>query len=99
MTLISDKTTLTREEILSTNKWYLSTYINNEEVYFWEAINNETRGYGIEFKFCKDDGFSTITEINMYTQAGYEDNKLFEGYIKNLEELNQIVNLCRLQEL
>ena len=27
------------------------------------------------------------------------DNKLFEGYIKNIEELKQIVHLCRLYEI
>lgn len=38
----------------------------------------------------KNDGFAIITE------QGRDDNKLFEGYIKNTEELRQIVHLCRL---
>ena len=41
----------------------------------------------------KNDGFTTIIE------QGKDDNKLFEGYIKNIEELKQIVHLCRLHEI
>lgn len=90
---IDSKTFLTKEEILLTGDWYLSDYTEGMEGYFWAHNSIEDDGYTIYMRRYNNDGMTTITEM------GREDNKLFEGYIKNLEELGYIVHLCRLYEI
>lgn len=89
----SSKNHLTKDEIISTGDWYEADYINLMEGYFWKHKNIEEDGYVFYMKRYKNDGFTTIIE------QGKDDNKLFEGYIKNIEELKQIVHLCRLHEI
>ena len=90
---ISSKTHLTKEEILSTGDWYEADYINLMEGYFWNHTSIEECGYVFYMRRYKNDGFTTIIE------EGKRDNKLFEGYIKNIDELRQVVHLCRLCEI
>ena len=91
--VISSKNHLTKDEIISTGDWYEADYINLMEGYFWKHKNIEEDGYVFYMRRYKNDGFTTIVE------EGKDDNKLFEGYIKNIEELKQIVHLCRLHEI
>jgi hypothetical protein len=90
---ISSKNILTKDEILSTGDWYESDYMNYIEGYFWKHKSIAVDGYVFYMKRYNDDGFTTIIE------DGRKENKLFEGYIKNIEELKQIVHLCRLHEI
>ena len=91
--VISSKNHLTKDEIISTGDWYEADYINLMEGYFWKHKNIEEDVYVFYMRRYKNDGFTTIIE------QGKDDNKLFEGYIKNIEELKQIVHLCRLHEI
>ncbi len=90
---IDSKTTLTKEEILSTGDWLEADYVNNMEGYYWKHRSIKEDDYSFYMRRYKGDGFTTINE------EGKSPNKLFEGYIKNSEELKQIVNLCRLREI
>lgn len=85
---------LTKEEILSTDDWYLSDYINLMEGYFWKHKNIKEDGYNFYMRRNKNDGYTTIVE-----NGRDDDNKLFEGYIKNNKDLKQITLLCRLHEI
>ena len=90
---MSSKNHLTKDEILSTGDWYEADYINKMEGYFWKHKSIEEDGYTFYMRRYIDEGFTTIVE------QGRDENKLFEGYIKNIEELKQLVNLCRLHEI
>lgn len=90
---IDCKTSLTKQEILSTGDWYQCDYSGSMEGYFWAHKNIEDDEYTIYMRRYNNDGMTVITEI------GKEDNKLFEGYIKNLNELGYIVHFCRLYEI
>ena len=89
----SSKNHLSKDEILSTGDWHEADYINLMEGYFWKPKNIEEDGYVFYMRRYKNDGFTTIEE------HGKKRNKLFEGYIKNIEELKQVVHLCRLHEI
>ena len=80
-----DKRILSKTEILSTGNWSEGKHIDSMERYYWNS--EYTRFYMRIF----DDGFATILE-----KRKDENNKLFEGYITNIEELNQVVHLLRL---
>lgn len=84
---------LTKENIIDTNNWYLSNYSGIVEGYFWKHKNLENNNYTFYMKRHITDGFTIIIE------EGTNENKLFEGYITNIEELNQIVKLCKLHEI
>lgn len=85
---------LTKDEILSTGDWYETDHINLVEGYFWKHRNIEVNGYVFYMKRFINDGYTTIVI------EGREDvNTLFEGYITNIDELKQIVHLCRLHEI
>lgn len=84
---------LTKDQIISTGDWYEADYINLMEGFFWKHKNILENGYTFYMRRYKDDGFTTITE------QGKDDNKLFEGYITNIEELKQIIHLCGLHEI
>ena len=90
---INSKNILIKHDILLTNNWIEADYINDMEGYFWYHKNICEDGFTFYMRRYKNDGFTTITE------QGRDDNKLFEGYIKNLEELKQIEYLCRLHEI
>lgn len=90
---ISSKNHLSKDEILSTGDWYEADHINLMEGYLWKHKSIEEDGYVFYMRRNKNDGLTTIAE------EGKEYNILFEGYIKNIDELNQIVHLCRLHEI
>jgi hypothetical protein len=86
------KTTLTKEEILSTNNWYLADYINSHEGYFWKHKSIEEDAYTFYMKRDINDGYTTIEEY-------YNDNTiLFNGYILSLEDLITVERLLQLHE-
>lgn len=86
------KTTLTKEEILSTNNWYLADYINSHEGYFWKHKSIEEDDYTFYMKRDINDGYTTIEEY-------YNDNTiLFNGYILSLEDLITVERLLQLHE-
>ena len=88
--VISSKNHLLKDEILSTGDWDEGDYANMMEGYLWKHKSIQKDGYVVYMRRYKNDGYTTIEE------QGKEENKLFEGYISNIEELNQIVHLCRL---
>jgi hypothetical protein len=91
---INSPSNLTKEEILSTNDWCKAGYINLIEEYFWKHKNKENDGYNIYMVRQKNDGFTKII-----LEDKEDDDKLFEGYIKNIFELNQVVHLLRLRDI
>lgn len=90
---IDDKCLLSKEEILSTGDWLEADYIGGMEGYFWKHKSIQYDDYTFYMRRYKNDGFTTIKE------EGKHDNKLFEGYIKTLDDLASIMNLCRLNEI
>ena len=90
---IDSKNNLTKDEILITNDWLEADYINAMEGYFWKHKNIKEDGYTFYMRRYKNDGLTTVIE------EGRDENKLFEGYIKNISELKQMVHLCRLKEI
>ena len=89
------KTFLTKDEILATGDWYEADYNSIMEGYFWKHKSLLNNQYTFYMRRHNDDGFTTITEEG----HNRDDIRLFDGYIKNLDELKQIVHLCRLHEL
>lgn len=90
---IDSPTTLTKEEILSTGNWYEADYINVMEGFFWTHKSIRDDGYTFYMRRYKNDGFTTIIE------EGRDDNKLFEGYIKSLDDLKDVERLLMLHEI
>lgn len=88
------KPTLTKEEILSTNNWYLADYINSREGYFWKHKNIEEDDYTFYMSRKIDTGFTEIIE-----NGKSDDSPLFEGYILSLEDLITIERLLKLHEI
>lgn len=88
----SSQNNLTKDEIISTGDWIEADYTGSMEGYFWAHTSIQKDGYVFYLRRNNYDGFTTILE-----KGKKNDNKLFEGYIKNIEELNQIVHLCRLR--
>lgn len=88
--VVSNKNHLSKDEILSTGDWDEGDYANMMEGYLWKHKSMGKDDYVIYMRRYKNDGYTTIEE------QGKEENKLFEGYINNIEELNQIIHLCRL---
>lgn len=84
---------LTKYQILSTNDWLEADYINSMEGYFWKHKNILNDNYTFYMRRYVDSGFTSIIE------EGKDENKLFEGYITNILELEQIIQLCRLREI
>lgn len=87
---------ITREEILTTKDWVLSTYMNGNEGYFWIHKNILEDCYTFEMKIDLGTGFTTITELS---KMGNLDLTLFNGYIKTKEDLEQVIRLCDLREI
>lgn len=85
------KNNLTRQDILSTGDWYLSTYSYSRESYFWTHKSIEEDGENYELIFNTTDWSATI-------MLAPDDNIVFDGYIQSLEELKQVTHLCRLHE-
>lgn len=90
---IRSKVELTKDEILSTQDWYLSDYINNMEGYYWKHKSILNDDYVFYMRRDKSDGYTVIKE------EGKDDDKLFQGYIKTIDDLLQITNLCGLREI
>ena len=90
---IDNKPNLTKNEILSTGDWLEADYIGGMEGYFWKHKTILNDDYTFYMRRYKNDGFTTIKE------EGKHDNKLFEGYIKTLDDLTSIINLCKLKEI
>ena len=90
---ISGENHLTKDEVISTGDWFEADGIGLTEGYFWKHKNIQEDGHVFYMRRNNKDGFTTIKE------EGTDNNKLFEGYIKNLEELKQAVHLCRLHEI
>jgi len=86
------KSMLTREEIISTNDWYLSNYTNSFAEYFWKHKTIVNDGYTFSLTRYDYDGHTKIME------TGKEDIILFNGYIESLDELNFLIKLCILRE-
>jgi hypothetical protein len=91
---ISSKNELSKDEILSSGDWIEADYLNLMEGYFWKHKNIKEDGYVFYMRIHANDGFTTIIEENEK-----DSNKLFEGYIKNIEDLKQVIHLCRLNEI
>lgn len=86
------KITLTKEMILSTGDWYEGDYINQMEGYFWKHKSILNDGYTFYMRRYLNDGLTIITE------EGREDNKLFEGYIKSMDNLKNIIDILHLEK-
>ena len=87
---------ITREEILATNDWYLSTYMNGNEAYFWRHRSIREDQYTFEMKIDLGNGYTQIYELDKFHDV---NDTLFKGYLKSIDELNIIVNLCDLREI
>jgi hypothetical protein len=92
--MISSRTILTKDDIIQTGDWYLSEFINSMEGYFWIHKNIKDDSYTFHMKRSKDDGHTIVIEI-----TSLDNNKLFEGYIKNLDDLKDMIHLTRLREI
>jgi len=84
---------ITKQDILLTEDWYEADYINLMEGYFWKHKSIQEDDYTFYMKRYKDNGFTVITE------EGKEENKLFEGYITSLDDLQTIIRLLKLKEI
>ena len=84
---------ITKQEIISTGDWYKADYINLMEGYFWVHKSIQKDNYTFYMRRYKNNGFTTIEE------EGREDNKLFEGYITSLDDLQIIVKILKLREI
>jgi hypothetical protein len=96
MDTINSKPTLTKKDILSINDWVLSDYMSETEEWFiWKYKCVQVNGFDIYMRRRIIDGFTIIEEYSPYN----DETKFFEGYIKNLSDLEQITRLCRLREI
>lgn len=84
---------LTKEQILNSGDWLEADYINDMEGYHWKHKSILNDNYTFYMRRFKSDGSTIIIE------EGRDDNKLFDGYIENIEDLNQVVRLLKLNEI
>lgn len=97
MIKINDKPILTKEEILQTGEWVPADYINAMEGYFWKDKTLLEDGYYFYMRRYINDGFTTVHEEGRNRDG--LPSKLFEGYIKTANDLEQMVHLLRLREI
>lgn len=85
------KNILSKEEILSTEDWYLSDHINLMEGYFYKKYSILNDGYTFYMRRYISDGHTMI-----YHENGNGQEVVFDGYIYSLEDLLQVKRLLRL---
>jgi hypothetical protein len=85
-----------KEDILSTGDWEEPNYYKSQgspygEMYVYQWVHNNENVQMLVSK--SGDGFTIIYDDYK------ERNKLFQGYIESLEDLDQVIRLCRLHEI
>lgn len=82
----------TKEELLSTGDWIDYGLNGVRQLFIWKHIDPEI-AISCELLIYFDDGHTKLTE---YDNDDDFQRPLFEGYIETLEDLQQIIKLCKL---
>jgi hypothetical protein len=89
-----DHIELTKQQILDTNNWHLCDYINLMEGFLWKHLNKTDHNITFYMRRTINDGYTKIEESDSLD----DDKVIFEGYIKNLKDLEDITRLLELRE-